>query len=170
MPVLLAGLLLAAVPGARADTSSSSLDVTVSGTITEPTCTVNNNNAVSVEFGTVDITNLSHAEADVPVTIDCAGSLPSGGVKLAINGNTTTFHTTALSTNVSGLGVVIMPPAGASHGQTELEPGTYYDVTTLGMAATTGTVNLKAGLVADGSTTLSGGEFTASATLVLQMV
>lgn len=155
-------------PAARAD--SESMMVTVSGTISESTCTVNNNAAVSVEFGTVSMTALKGASASVPVTVDCAGQTPSGTLKMAFTGDTVSFSSTALKTSVDGLGITLTPPSGASAGQGVLTPGTYYDVTTLGLTATTGTVNLTAGLVSDGTTTLTGGEFTASATLVLQMV
>ena len=133
-------------------------------------CKVNNNTAVSVEFGTVNVSALKGASASVPVTVDCAGQTPSGTLKLAFSGDTADFSTTALKTSVDGLGITLSPPSGAPAGPGVLTPDTYYDVTTLGLKAAGGTINLTAGLVSDATATLTGGEFTASATLVLQMV
>lgn len=166
---MIAGLTAGAFsPAVRAD--ADSLAVTVSGTISESPCRINNNAAVSVEFGTVIVGALKGASASVPVTVDCAGQTPSGTLKLAFTGDTVSFSTTALKTSVDGLGITLSPPSGAPAGPGALTPGTYYDVTTLGLKAAGGTINLTAGLVSDATATLTGGEFTASATLVLQMV
>lgn len=145
-------------------------NLTVSVNVVSSPCKINGGKAIDVEFGDVNTFSLKSVKAIFPVTINCSGQTLSGGLGLVFNGDTTNFSSTALKTSVDGLGITITPSSGTSAGQGELTPDTYYDLATLGLTATTGTVNLVAGLVSDGSTTLSGGEFTASATLVLQMV
>lgn len=142
----------------------SEANVKVSVTVTANNCRVNENQIVKAEFGTVQISELSKASASVPVTISC-DEVPAGTLSMEIKGSGTSFNGQALKTDVSGLGITLTSPSS-----NELDLNTFYDVTsTFGLTGKTGTFNLKAHLISDGKTELAGGEFNASATLVMQV-
>ncbi|MBM7016680.1 fimbrial protein [Enterobacter cloacae] len=143
---------------------TTTTNVTVTVTVTASNCRVNENSAVKAEFGTVQISELSKAMTSVPVTIAC-DEIPQGTLSMAIQGTGTSFNAQALKTNVSGLGITLTSPSSKA-----LDLNTYYDVTsTFGLTGKTGTFKLAAKLVSDGKTELAGGEFNASATLVIQV-
>ncbi|HGU9824258.1 TPA: fimbrial protein [Enterobacter cancerogenus] len=138
--------------------------VTVTLAVTANNCRVNENGSVKAEFGTVQISELSKASTTVPVTIAC-DEVPKGALSMAIKGTGTSFDAQALKTDVTGLGITLTSPSSE-----KLELNTYYDVTsTFGLTSKTGSFNLTANLVSDGKTELAGGEFNASATLVIQV-
>lgn len=158
-------LILAASGPVRAD--SMSLNINVSGTISESSCTVNANGTVGAEFGVVQTDSLSSATASVPVTISCEGT-PSGTVSMEIKGDPSTFDAQALATDTPGLGITLGSTNSSQDGVLELN--TFYDVTSaFGLTNKTGSFKLTAFLTSDGTTKLAGGEFNATATLVLQM-
>ncbi|EDW1731966.1 fimbrial protein [Salmonella enterica subsp. enterica] len=145
-----------------ADTSMANINVTV--IVTANNCQINANQAVTVEFGTVQISNLSEATADVPVTIACDEE-PQGTLSMAIKGTETSFNAQALQTDITGLGITLDSPASK-----KLDLNTYYDVgSTFGLTGKNGSFNLVAHLTSDGKTELASGEFNASATLVIQV-
>ena len=146
-----------------ASASSSMADITVSVTVTASNCKINENQSVKAEFGSIQINKLTDARADVPVTISCDEE-PAGTVSMAIIGTGTSFNSQALQTDVSGLGITLTSPSS-----TLLNLNTYYDINSIGMTGKTGTFNLKARLVSDANTELKGGEFNATATLVIQV-
>ena len=156
-------LLLGLGTAGVAQGANDSLTVNITGTITEAACKVNNNQAIAVEFGTVRIDQLEKATASVPVTITC-DSAPQGTVQITARGDAASFDANALKTDVTGLGIQL------SKGKVQVTPGTFYDVSSdFGLTSKTGTFSLTASLVSDGKTNLAGGEFNASATLVLQV-
>jgi type 1 fimbria pilin len=147
---------------AFADSATANITVTV--TVTANNCRVNENQTVKAEFGTVQISELSQASASVPVTVAC-DQVPAGTLSMAIKGTGTSFNAQALKTDVTGLGITLTSPSSKA-----LDLNTFYDVTsTFGLTGKTGTFNLTAHLTSDGKTELAGGEFNASATLVMQV-
>lgn len=158
-------LMLAESASIRAD--SNSLAINISGTISESSCTVNANGTVAAEFGSVQTDELSSATASVPVTISCEGT-PSGTVSMEIKGTTSTFNRQALATDTPGLGITLGSTGTTQYGILDLNK--FYDVTSaFGLTNKTGSFTLTAYLTSDGTTKLAGGEFNATATLVLQM-
>lgn len=156
------GLALLASEQVPADSATANIAVTV--TVTANNCRVNENQSVKAEFGTVQISELSTATSNVPITIAC-DQIPQGTLAMAIKGTSTSFNVQALKTDVSGLGITLTTPSSKT-----LDLNTFYDVTsTFGLAGKTGTFNLTAHLTSDGKTELAGGEFNASATLVMQV-
>lgn len=146
--------------------SGSSLATTVSVkvTVSEDNCRINENRSVTAEFGTVDVSKLTQATASVPVTIVC-DRVPSGTVSLAIKGTPSVFDGESLKTDVPGLGVSL-----SSKQAGQLDLNTFYDVSKdLGLTSKIGVVDLTARLTSDGKTELAGGEFNASATLIMQV-
>lgn len=167
MPVLLAGLLLAAVPGARAGTSSPSLNINISGTVVANACTVNDGNPVIVEFGNVPVNQINVTGQDISLTLTC-DTPPTGTVAMEINGTASAFDAQALATDVSGLGIVLGSKGTTQYGVLDLN--TFYEVDkAFGLTAKTGTFTLHASLTSDGKSQFTGGEFNASATLVMQV-
>lgn len=158
---LLTVMTLLPVSGYANTTQST---VTVKVTVTANNCRINENQPVKAEFGTVQTDNLSAASADVPVTIAC-DEVPAGTISMSVNGTASTFNTNAIQASITGLGVTLETEQG-----TLIKPNTFYNVSdTFGLTSKTGVFNLKAGLTSDGKTELPGGEFNASATLVLQV-
>lgn len=156
------GALLLKTGSAFADSATANITVTV--TVTANNCRVNENQSVKAEFGTVQISELSKASANVPVTVAC-DEVPAGTLSMAIKGTGTSFNTQALKTDVAGLGITLTSPSSMA-----LDLNKFYDVTsTFGLSGKTGTFNLTAHLTSDGKTELAGGEFNASATLVMQV-
>lgn len=147
---------------AKADQSMVSLNVSV--TVVVNNCQINSNQPVKAEFGTVLIDDIGKSTADIPVTVTC-DSKPSGTLTMAINGDGSTFNKDALKTDTEGLGITIFSPYSKA-----LKLNTFYDVSKdMGLFSKTGTFHLKAGLVSDGKTALNGGDFNASATLIVQV-
>ncbi|WP_338459072.1 fimbrial protein [Pantoea sp. Nvir] len=106
--------------------------------------------------------NLSAASADVPVTIAC-DDVPSGTVSVSLTGTVSDFNADAIQSNVAGLGITVKTEQGHV-----ITPNKFYNVSEdLGLTSKTGSLTLKAGIISDGKTVLPGGEFNASATLVL---
>lgn len=130
-------------------------------------CKVNNNQPVSVEFGTVEVDKLSAAQTTLSLAVVCTGSVSLSNMTLAIDGDRSSFSSDALKASIDGLGITLSPQAGAFMG-TYINITTPYPINSLGLTSTTGTIDLTAGLISDGTTTLKGGEFTATATLVLK--
>ena len=127
-------------------------------------CRINENQPVKVEFGTIQTDSLSAASVDVPVTIAC-DVVPSGTLSVSFTGTASDFNADAIQSNVAGLGVTLQTEQGEV-----ITPNKYYNVSEdWGLTSKTGSLTLKAGLTSDGETELPGGEFNASATLVLQV-
>lgn len=166
---ILAGLVMICMLGESASiwADSDTLTINISGTISESSCTVNANETVSAEFGSVQTDEISSATASVPVTISCEGT-PSGTVSMEIKGTTSTFNGQALATDTPGLGITLGSTGTTQYGILDLNK--FYDVTSaFGLTNKTGSFTLTAYLTSDGTTKLTGGEFNAIATLVLQM-
>ena len=129
-----------------------------------PNCRINEDQPVKAEFGTIQTDSLSAASADVPVTIAC-DFVPSGTLSISIDGTVSDFNTDAIQSDIEGLGVTLQTEQGEV-----ITPNKYYNVSKdLGLTSKVGSLTLKAGLTSDGETELPGGEFNASATLVLQV-
>lgn len=142
----------------------SAVNVNVNVTIEANNCRINENKPVTVEFGTVLVDQITKATAKVPITIAC-DIVPSGTLSMAINGTASSFNKQALQTDISGLGITLSSPKSEV-----LELNTYYDVSKyFGLTSKTGSFDLMAHITQDDKVTLSGGEFNASATLVLQI-
>lgn len=140
----------------------STSDVTVYINLLAESCRINENQPVKAEFGTIQTNNLSAASADVPVTIAC-DDVPSGTISILLAGIVSDFNADAIQSNVAGLGITVKTEQGKV-----ITPNKSYNVSEdLGLTSKTGSLRLKAGLISDGKTVLPGGEFNASATLVL---
>lgn len=146
-------LLLPATGGAE------TAEITVSVTVVVMPCHVNGDRPVDVEFNTIEIDQLSRAKAQVPLAITC-DSDPAGTLQYGVRGTAAGFDPDALATDVSGLGIRLFTPAGAP-----ITPNTTWTSVDKNTQ-----VQLDATLVSDNTITLSGGEFRATATLVLQML
>lgn len=157
---ILSSVLLLLSGHAAADTSKANLSVTV--TVAATNCWVNGNQSIKMDFGAVQTSELSKATANVPVTIAC-DEAPQGTVSMAIKGAGSSFNAQALKTDVAGLGITLTSPFAKV-----LDLNTYYEVSNaFGLSSKVGNFNLTAHLVSDGKTELTGGEFNASATLVM---
>lgn len=150
-----------AVSGGGATTS-----LTVSATIIDSACHIESNSGI-VEFGVIQIDELASAKVKIPVTIAC-DSAPSGTVSVELKGSQSIFDANSLATDVPGLGIVFNKESTSSD---SLKLNEFYDVSSaFGLKSKVGTFYLSASLVSDGTTKINGGEFNASATLVLQVV
>lgn len=161
----LVAIILALVLVLLSSNANAAANINISVTVNTVVCKINNDQPVKAEFGDVQIDKLSAAHTSFSVAITC-DSEPSGTVQMSIRGTGSDFDANALKTDVPGLGVSIINPLNSEN----LELNKFYDVQQeFGLSSKVGTFTLNAGLMSDGKTTLAGGEFNASATLVLQM-
>lgn len=150
------------------------IPVTISVTILEPVCTVTGptgNSQTEVDFETVPVTavNKTAAIRDLSLKVTCDGVAPSGKtLKMqvaAVSGGTMSYAgAPVLGTSLSGLGIQLTDSAGRA-----VPPGTWTAVS--GVTITTGAlsaeVKMKAALVSETVSTLKGGSFTSSASVVM---
>ncbi|MFI8414885.1 fimbrial protein [Serratia sp. NPDC078593] len=145
-------LLESGVVSAAKDIQAVAIQLTV--TIEAPTCTVNNNQVITVEFGEVVTTqvNGNHYRMPVHYTLDCKDA-PSNAMKLQIEGNGASFDSTLLQTNHPALGIQIQ------QGSTKRPINTWLNFTYPKVP------ELWAVPVKQSSGILIAGEFTAAATM-----
>lgn len=93
-------------------TATRAADMKFHGTLNAPPpCTINNGNQVDVDFGaTVGINNINGVNYLKPVnyTITCEKGAPDSSVMLTFSGTATDFDTSAVQTNVTGLGIRVL--------------------------------------------------------------
>ncbi|CAO95310.1 fimbrial protein [Erwinia tasmaniensis] len=152
--VTLAAVVLFLAFSASAVTSTVEVKVTV---VAPPPCTINDNQSIDVDFGSNIIANKvdgSEYLKTVEYNLDCQNG-PSNAMKLSIRGNSTTFNTSALQTNINDFGIALR-----ANGQplviNDWIKFTYPDKPVL-----------QAVPVKKAGATLTGGDFSAGATLMV---
>ena len=149
---MLAGML-ATVPllAMAASSATITLKVTV---VAPPPCVINGNRPIDVEFGDVMTTRVDGDNYKMPVnyTLDCTGA-PDNAMKLQVQGNGAAFDATVLQTNKTGLGIKLL------RGNARLAVNTWLNFTYPNKP------ELWAVPVKQAGTALSGGEFSAGATM-----
>lgn len=163
MHLLTLGMMMLFSPVyAVAALSNPSATVKVQVKVLEVPCHINGDSDVSVEFGTVLSNKLESVSKDIPLSITCDNT-PNGNVNLEVKGNPTSFDATALATDVDDLGVVFYSVSNKL-----LKLNNAYNVSEIsGTGENTGSFNIVGKLVKSSNGALSGGEFSASATLIL---
>ncbi|EHV5403138.1 fimbrial protein [Salmonella enterica] len=154
--------------------SSGAVDIpiTISVTILEPVCTVTDqagNSQTEVNFGTIPVTAVNGADAirDLNLRVTCDGVAPSGKtLQMKVLGQNTISYagTQVLGTTLSRLGIRLTDSAGRA-----VPPDTWTPVS--GDIITTGAlsavVRMRAALVSDSVSSLTGGDFTSVASVVM---
>ncbi|MGV2814538.1 fimbrial protein [Enterobacter cancerogenus] len=151
-------IFLLACPAANAGQTQAT--VTVSVTVMATPCHINGDAATpTVEFGDVraDLIDGTRYAQPLEVKITC-DSAPSGNLQYELKGDAAAFDGKVLKTGTAGLGIKMLKADGSP-----------LAVNTWTSTAQDQTVNLKAVPVKDTAATLAGGEFNATATLILQM-
>ncbi|MDL5167557.1 fimbrial protein [Proteus faecis] len=122
--------------------------------IAPPPCVINNGQMVEVNFGEIMSTRIDGSNYKQPVVykVECT-KMPTNMMKISVGGNSTGFDSNALRTNITGLGVRIL-----------------YQNKTLRLGQTINFTypnapTLEAIPVRDYSAKLTGGDFSATATL-----
>lgn len=138
--------------------SVSAMPVNIRGTIIlPPPCTINNNQTIRVDFGdevmTTRIDGVNYKQA-IAYSLNCEIQ-KSNNLKMSIQGGTAGFGTGLLSTNKSDLGIALY------YGTQQLNINTWFNYTYPNQPV------LYAVPVKRSGATLTGGEFTASATLLI---
>ncbi|CAI1872479.1 Minor fimbrial protein prsF precursor [Serratia quinivorans] len=129
--------------------------IRVSVTIVAPVCVINDNQQINVDFGNdVVTTKVDGSYKKVPITysVQCQNS-PSNNMKLQIMGNGASFDSNVLATNKTGLGIALLMNGG------QLPLNSWRDFTYPSLP------KLEAVPVKQAGVTLSGGAFSAGATL-----
>jgi type 1 fimbria pilin len=137
---------------------ASALPVNIRGTIIlPPPCTINNNQTIRVDFGdevmTTRIDGVNYKQTIV-YSLSCEIQ-KSNDLKMSILGGTAGFGTGLLSTNKNDLGIALY------YGTQRLNINTWFNYTYPNQPV------LYAVPVKRSGATLTGGEFTASATLLI---
>ncbi|WP_058914497.1 fimbrial protein [Entomohabitans teleogrylli] len=146
--------LPASVFAAEGDTTL----LNVSGVIVDaPTCTVNGNDVVDVDFGNSIVTRkIDGEEYKQPVRVELECESPQRvAMKLAISGDSPGFGSGLIRTSKSGLGIRLF------NGTTPLASGSWVNFTYPTVPS------LYAAPVAQNNATLTGGPFSGTATLVI---
>jgi type 1 fimbria pilin len=158
---LLKAMLLSAIfssPVQAVETTSAVLDVTV--IIQPPSCTINNGQAVEVNFGdqipVADINGVNFQQT-VPSALDCQGYITS--TRLKVQGIGSAFDTDVLKTSFDQLGI-----AFRTQGGTALPLETWLDVNLPTQPV------IYAVPVKDPAAELPAGPFTGTATLVVEVM
>ncbi|QXX97750.1 fimbrial protein [Serratia marcescens] len=145
--------LLAAAP--LMALASNMATVTVKVTVVKPPpCTINDDRPIEVDFGDVMTTRVDGNNYKMPVNyaLSCPDAW-SNAMKLQVNGNGASFDGTVLQTNKTGLGIELR------QGDNKLAVNSWLNFTYPQKP------ELWAVPVKQSGTTLTGGEFTAGATM-----
>lgn len=149
----LLGGLLVTLPQVATGASTTTITVKVM-VLAPPPCTINDNKAITVEFGDVITTRVDGSNYRMPVNYSllCTGS-STNAMTLQVQGNGATFDGEVLKTNQVGLGIALQQgglPVGINRPLNFTYPTK---------------PDLWAVPVKQSGVTLTGGEFTASATM-----
>ncbi|WP_426763095.1 fimbrial protein [Hafnia paralvei] len=127
------------------------------------TCTINNGQAINVDFGDLESNHLksdgpsSTVKIDVPLNYSCTSSLTQD-IEITLVGSSASFEPTALKSSIADIGVVMMhdgtPVSPYGYFPSKLVNGTGSDTVTFSPIIRSGATNVQ-------------GNFTASATLVM---
>lgn len=130
--------------------------VTIKITVVELPCVINDDRPIAVEFGDVMTTRVDGDNYKMPVnyTLSCPGT-PSNAMKLQVKGTGAAFDATVLQTNQTGLGIELRQGSG------KLAVNSWLNFTYPNKPELWAVPVKKAG------TTLTGGEFSAGATMAL---
>ncbi|CAI1017102.1 fimbrial protein [Serratia marcescens] len=150
----LAGVL-AALPMLACAAPSATVTVKVT-VVAPPPCVINDDRPVEVEFGDVMTTRVDGDNYKMPVnyTLSCSGGT-SNAMKLQVKGNGAAFDATVLQTNKTGLGIELR------QGDGKLAVNSWLNFTYPNKP------ELWAVPVKQAGTTLTGGEFSAGATMAV---
>ncbi|CAI1015065.1 Minor fimbrial protein prsF precursor [Serratia marcescens] len=150
----LAGVL-AALPMLACAAPSATVTVKVT-VVAPPPCVINDDRPVEVEFGDVMTTRVDGDNYKMPVnyTLSCSGGT-SNAMKLQVKGNGAAFDATVLQTNKTGLGIELR------QGDGKLAINSWLNFTYPNKP------ELWAVPVKQAGTTLTGGEFSAGATMAV---
>lgn len=154
-------LLTGLAKSARADgVTSARVDITVSVTLQETACHINGDvTTPTVEFGDVNtalIDGKTYRAQKLPVKITCDSDIPDT-LSYELRGDVAEFDSEALATDIQGVGLKVFN-----------EDGTALAINTLVDVKNSPSLDLMVVPVKDTDVTLSGGEFNAVATLILQ--
>lgn len=151
---MLAGVL-AALPMLACAAPSATVTVKVT-VVAPPPCVINDDRPVEVEFGDVMTTRVDGDNYKMPVnyTLSCTGGT-SNAMKLQVKGNGAAFDATVLQTNKTGLGIELR------QGDGKLAVNSWLNFTYPNKP------ELWAVPVKQAGTTLTGGEFSAGATMAM---
>lgn len=134
--------------------------LTVTGVVIQPSCSINDGGSISVNFGddimTTRIDGHAYKKKQLSYSVDCEGNMASSALKITIKGTTASFGDGLLQTTKSGLGVQFLADGVAiplNTGAAKFD----YQVSQLPV--------IEAVLARDTSITLTGGAFSATATL-----
>lgn len=150
----LAGVLTA-LPMLACAAPSATVTVKVT-VVAPPPCVINDDRPVEVEFGDVMTTRVDGDNYKMPVnyTLSCTGGT-SNAMKLQVKGNGAAFDATVLKTNKTGLGIELR------QGDGKLAVNSWLSFTYPNKP------ELWAVPVKQAGTTLTGGEFSAGATMAV---
>ncbi|WP_439069747.1 fimbrial protein [Serratia nevei] len=150
----LAGVL-AALPMLACAAPSATVTVKVT-VVAPPPCVINDDRPVEVEFGDVMTTRVDGDNYKMPVnyTLSCSGGT-SNAMKLQVKGSGAAFDATVLQTNKTGLGIELR------QGDGKLAVNSWLNFTYPNKP------ELWAVPVKQAGTTLTGGEFSAGATMAV---
>lgn len=135
-----------------------SVGITVKGKVFAPPCIINGKRDIPIDFGSDIIIGRIDSqiyEKPIPYVLDCSAAT-SNALKMQLRGTGASFDGTLLSTSKSNLGIMLKSDGG------KLTLNSWKNFTNPARPA------LSAMLVKNGSGTVTGGNFTATSTLLVE--
>lgn len=158
--LILAFIVLLIIQPSKAVT----VDVTVKGlVIAKPICVINANQDINVSFGElkiVDIDGINYGKKEIPYTVTCSGNTEgvNGLMKAKLQGTSSNFDVGLLSTNTNDLAIKILNEDNQQLKINEWLNFNYPNIPKLYAVA-----------VKNSGATLRGGDFSSSATLLVDI-
>ena len=104
--IVLTGCLTMAMPLHNAMASVKLSNLTINLILTSRACTLNDNKAIEVKFGEILATKINGVNYRMPIdySLSCPAGMPVG-MRMQLRGGVTSFDNSALQTSVTGLGI-----------------------------------------------------------------
>ncbi|TQC70245.1 fimbrial protein [Pantoea dispersa] len=140
---------------------TASTEIRISGTVQAGSgCVINNNQPITVEFGRVNIDEINGFNylQPVPFTMNC-NEIPSNSMRIQVTGTISSFHPSLLATTKANLGIAFYDPDDYNLAvNNSWYSFTYPDVP-----------KITAAPYKRRNATLTSGDFTATALLVIEL-
>ncbi|WP_075182337.1 fimbrial protein [Pantoea sp. 1.19] len=170
--LLLALIAVGNAPYVRAD----SVKIVITGMVLLPTCVVNNGQTIQIDFGDIPLTNLTASQYQKVITVPVSCQNRAGYPFLKVIGSALSgADSNVLATSMTNLGIALYQGQGVSTKLT-LGNGLSFNGSYTGYLVTNGLVNTNdtsalftftAALYKLGTASLSGGAFSASASMAI---
>lgn len=118
-------LLLQVSCCAYAKMDATNVDINITGTIVaSASCTIDNKKPINIDYGDVYISDIDAGRylEEIPYSITCKGDPEGKTIQMRLMGNTASFDTKILKTDVEGLGIKLLK------NKTQILPNSWFEI------------------------------------------